>query len=74
MSKPSNRTHHVSTRDGGTSKVEAAYYTHEPTFTVFKATDGAIVASFHNNELVSIVIEVCVTHGRVTPCTSAPTP
>jgi hypothetical protein len=57
MSKPTSKTHHVATRDGSKSKVEAAYYAHEPTFTVFKATDGSIVASFHNNELVSIVVE-----------------
>jgi hypothetical protein len=59
MSTPSSKTHHVVTRDGNRSSLDAAYYTHEPTFTVFKATDGAIVASFHNNELVSIVVGDC---------------
>jgi hypothetical protein len=34
--------------------VDASYFVHEDDFTVFKAADGGIVASFANRQLVSI--------------------
>jgi hypothetical protein len=59
MSKKETYRYHVTTRsESAPEKVPAAYYVHEAEFTVFKAEDGGIVASFRNAELVSVVREV----------------
>ena len=45
------------------ARIEAAYFVHEDDFTVFKAVDGGVVASFANRHLVSVEREVTSVSG-----------
>lgn len=55
MSKAETHRFNVFTDDSDTIRtVGAAYFVHEDEFTVFKAEDGKILASFANRHIVGI--------------------